>query len=95
MVEMFNWSVKENQDSWRDAEAAWNRDDITIAELWILLEFYTQLYSMLTLLGDEWTLVRDPILVEWTPARDPILVKLSKILVKKIVEDTCNYGSTN
>ena len=68
MIEMIDWSVKENQDSWRDAEAAWNRDDITIAELWILLEFYTQLYSMLTLLGDEWTL-----------ARDPVLVKLSKI----------------
>ena len=68
MIEMIDWSVKENRDSWRDAEAAWNRDDITIAELWILLEFYTQLYSMLTLLGDEWTL-----------ARDPVLVKLSKI----------------
>ena len=68
MIEMIDWSVKENRDSWRNAEAAWNRDDITIAELWILLEFYTQLYSMLTLLGDEWTL-----------ARDPVLVKLSKI----------------
>ena len=68
MIEMIDWSVKENRDSWRNAEAAWNRGDITIAELRILLEFYTQLYSMLTLLGDDWTL-----------ARDPVLVKLSKI----------------